>query len=253
MSQPSKVWNELPPAQIERAIRGSRKDLDAVVRWYGPVVWAAVAARVRGVPTLAVQMEDLVGSVWLELCRNGWKRLGYYDRSRGEFGYFIRMQAGQIAWSLVLRQLGRPELADEAALEAAHDDELESRVLSRDVLERLAERAKARLSDSDWAVLNATYLEGLTSEEVAQRLDKKPKTIYQQKHRLRAKLEEIVRELLEEEERPGRDASERLVQLVVASLLTARLLPSATGVDPSIETTVRVELRQPTPIDLRVR
>lgn len=236
--------------QIERAIRGSRKDLDAVVRWYGPVVWAAVAARVRGFPTLVIQMEDLVGSVWLELCRNGWKRLGYYDRARGEFGYFIRMQAGQIAWSLVLRQLGRPELVDEATIEAADDDGLESRVQSRDVLERLAERAKARLSDSDWAVLNATYLEGLTSEEVAQRLDKKPKTIYQQKHRLRAKLEEIVRELLKEEQ-PEHGASERLVQLVVAGLLTAA--PEHDRGGAADRNGGRVELRPPTLLDVRVR
>lgn len=252
MSRPSKVWKELPPAQIERAIRGSRKDLDAVVRWYGPGVWAAVAARVRGIPALAVQMEDLVGSVWLELCRNDWKRLAYYDRSRGEFGYFIRMQAGQIAWSLVLRQLGRAELVDEAAPEMADEDGLESRVLSRDLLERLADRAKARLSDSDWAVLNATYLEGLTSEEVAERLGKKPKTVYQQKHRLRAKLEELVRELLEED-RPDRpDSNERLVQLVVVAFLMhgiAAIEPRSTHEAHRTS----VEIRQPTPLDSLVR
>jgi len=194
MAQARKEWKELTPEQIERAIRGSRKDLDTLVRWYAPLVSAAVMARVRGVPTLAMQVEDLVSNVWLELCRNDWKRLRYYDRSRGELGVFIRLQASQITWKLVLRQLGRPELVDEEAPEPT-DEDLESRVLSRDFLERFAERAKARLGENDWTILNASYMEGLTSEEIARRLEKQPKAIYQQKHRLRAKLEAIVREL----------------------------------------------------------
>jgi RNA polymerase sigma factor (sigma-70 family) len=229
---PKKEWKELPPMQIERAIRGNRKDLDALVRWYGPVVWAAVAARVRAIPALAVQMEDLVGSVWLELCRNGWKRLGYYDRARGEFGYFIRLQAGQIAWNLVLRQRARPELVQEATLEPRDEglesQGLESQVLSRDFLERLAHRARAQLSESDWALFNATFVEGLTSEEVATRLERKPKTVYQQRNRLRGKLEALVRELLAEAN-PEHDGNEPLVGLVVASLITAWLLQGASG------------------------
>lgn len=194
MAQSRTQWKELPPEQIERAIRGSRKDLDALVRRYGPIVTATVAARVRGVPRLAAQVEDLVSSVWLELCRNGWRRLRYYDRARGELGGFIRLQTRQITWNLVLRQLGRPTLLAEAA-PAAADEDLESRVLSRDLLERVAERAKARLGDSDWAMLNASYLEGLTPDELARRFGKRHKAVYQQKHRLQTKLDEIAHEL----------------------------------------------------------
>ena len=237
---------ELPPQQIERALGGSRKDLDALVRWYGPTVWSAVAARIRNIPSLTVQMEDLVGSVWLELCRNDRKRLSYYDRARGEFGYFIRLQAGQIAWRLVVRELGRVEVLQESPLEPA-DEELESRMASRNLLERLAQRARDRLSESDWAVFNATYVEGLTSEEVAGRLEKKVKTIYQQKHRLREKLETLARELLAEDGLE-RDSSEPLVpRLVVAFLMhgiaTAEPRPASEGLHPG------VEVREPTPLD----
>jgi RNA polymerase sigma factor (sigma-70 family) len=244
-----KEWKELPPKQIERALRGSRKDLDALVRWYGPVVWAAVAARIRGIPSLALQMEDIVGSVWLELCRNGFKRLSYYDRTRGEFGYFIRLQAGQIAWTLVLRQLGRPELVSDDAPEPV-DEGLESHVLSRDFLERLAQRARARLSESDWDLLNATFVEGLTSEEAAERFAKKFKTVYQQKHRLRGKLEVLVRELLAET-RPGAGPNEPRVELVVASLLAAWLVPC--DARPNDGCPKDVEFSQPAPLDSLVR
>jgi RNA polymerase sigma factor (sigma-70 family) len=242
-------WKELPPRQIERALRGNHKDLDALVRWYGPVVWASVAARVRGIPSLALQMEDIVGSVWLELCRNGFKRLRYYDHSRGEFGYFIRLQAGQIAWNLVLRQLGRPELVSDDASEPI-DEGLEAHVLSRNFLERLAQRAQARLSESDWALLNATYVEGLTSEEAAERFAKKFKTVYQQKHRLRGKLELLVRELLAET-RPSTGSSERQIQLVVATIIAAWLAPCH---GPPIDVHPKdVEFWQPAPLDSLVR
>lgn len=244
-----KEWKELSPRQIERALRGSRKDLDALVRWYGPVVWSAVAARVRGIPLLALQMEDIVGSVWLELCRNGFKRLSYYDRSRGEFGYFIRLQAGQIAWNLVLRQLGRSELVSDDVPEPV-DEGLEAHVLSRDFLERLAQRARVRLSESDWALLNATFVEGLTSEEAAERFAKKLKTVYQQKHRLRDKLDLLVRELLAET-RPGAGSSERQIQLVVATLIMAWLAPWDGS--PHAERSQDVELWQLAPLDSLVR
>jgi RNA polymerase sigma factor (sigma-70 family) len=213
-----KDWKELPPEQVERALRGSREHLDALVQWYGPVVWAAVAARVRGVQGLRIEMEDLVQSVWLELLRNGCKRLSYYDRRRGELGYFIRMQASQIAWDLVMRELGRLEVPPGTASEPI-DQRFEARMMDRDVLERLGRRVRERLTESDWALFNAVYFEGLSSDELAQRLGKKHATVYQQKYRLLDKLEGIVRELLEEE-RPGASSNELLVPLLVASLVT---------------------------------
>lgn len=247
---PSKEWIELPPQQIERALCGNRKDLDALVRWYGPVVWGAVASRIRGIPALAVQMEDLVSLVWLELCRNDWKRLRYYDRARGELGYFIRLQASQIAWSLAMRQLGRAELLPEVPVEPT-DKDFESRVVSRNLLERLAQRARDRLSESDWAVFNATYVEGLTSEELAVRLEKKVKTIYQQKHRLREKLEALVRELLAEDRPERSDSNERLVQLVVVAFLMHGIAAEPRPTHAAHHS--RVEVRQPPPLDSLVR
>lgn len=225
---PKKQRNELPPEQIERALRGSRKDLDALVRWYGPVVWGAVAARVRGNPALVPQMEDLVANVWLELCRNDFKRLGYYDRSRGELGYFLRLQAGQIAWNLVMRQLARSEHLSEAAGEEPPNKRLEDQVVSRDLLERLAQRARARLGESDWALFNATFVEGLTSEEMATRSGTLLKTVYQQKYRLRAKLEALAQELLDETS-PTRAASGGPKLLVVLGLVIAQLLQESHG------------------------
>lgn len=249
---PSKEWRELPPQQIERALRGNRKDLDALVRWYGPVVWAAVASRIRGIPALAVQMEDLVSLVWLELCRNDWKRLRYYDRARGELGYFIRLQASQIAWSLAMRQLGRAELLPEVPLEPANNEDLESRVVSRNLLERLAQHARDHLSESDWVVFNATYVEGLTSEELAVRLEKKVKTIYQQKHRLREKLEALVHELLAADRPECSDSNDRLVQLVVVTFLMQGI--AAAEPRPTHEAHhSSVEVRQPPPLDSQVR
>lgn len=233
MSRARPPWKELPPRQIERALQGSRRDLDALIRWYGPVVWAAVAARARRVPKLAVSMEDLVSEVWLELCRNDLKRLRYYDPQRGELGYFIRMQAAQIAWTLIVAQLRRPELAAPPGSEPA-DDRSERLLLDRDLLERLAQRAKARLGASDWTLFVATYVEGLSSEQAAQQMQKKVKTVYQQKHRLRAKLDAIARELLETDDE-GRPADDAVVQLMVASLLAlAPVLhrPSPPGVAP---------------------
>lgn len=241
---------ELPPQQIERALSGSRKDLDALVRWYGPTVWSAVAARIRNIPALTVQMEDLVGSVWLELCRNDRKRMRYYDPSRGEFGYFVRLQAGQIAWSLVVRELGRAELVQESPPEPS-DTGLESRMASRDLLERLALRARDRLSESDWAVFNATYVEGLTSEEVAERLQKKVKTLYQQKHRLREKLEALARELLAEDGL-ARDSSEPLVPGLVVAFLLHGLAIAEPRLAPQGPHS-GVEVREPTPLEGSVR
>lgn len=246
MSSAPHPWKELSPRQIERALQGGRRDLDALIRWYGPVVWAAVAARARKIPRLAVPMEDLVSEVWLELCRGDLKRLRYYDPQRGEFGYFIRMQAAQITWNLILAQLRRPELVAPPGAEPV-DDRREQQLLDRDLLERFAARARASLGPSDWALFVAAYVEGLSSEQAAQRMDKKVATVYQQKYRLRAKLDAIVRELLEAEE-PGRPPSDALVQLMVVSLLALApvLDPSPASVD---SVAMGVEQSLPEPLD----
>ncbi len=215
-----KEWAELPPEQIARAIRGRRKDLDALVRHYGSVVWGAVAARARRVPRLTMEMEDLVSSVWLELCRNDRKRLHYYEPQRGEFGFFIRMQASQIAWNLVLRELKQPELRGTRS--EPIDTGREAQLLSRDVLERFSRIAEDRLSESDWVLFNAVYVEGLRPEEIAERLRRKVKTVYQQKYRLHAKLEEIAQELLAAPD-SSTSPSEPLMQLLVALLLISLL------------------------------
>ncbi len=214
-----KKWTELPPEQITRAIQGRRKDLDALVRHYGPVVWGAVAARIRGVPRLSMEMEDLVISVWLELCRNNRKRLHYYESERGKFGFFVHMQASQIAWSLVRRELKQPEI--HSAPSEPIDTSREGQLMSRHVLERFSRIAEERLSENDWILFNMIYIEGLRPEEAAERLQKKVKTVYQQKYRLHAKLEEIARELVKDVDAPGGSSDPRglLVALLLIGLL----------------------------------
>lgn len=244
-------WKELPPDRIDRALAGDRHDLDALVQWYWPVVWSAVAARVRGVAGFAVEMPDLVSGVWLELLRNDRRRLRYYDGSRGELGYFIRLQAGQIAWSLITRRFERPHVAYDASLEPA-DEGVEPRMLERDFLERLAHRAKAHLGASDWALLNAAFIEGLSSEEIAARTGKKVETIYQQKYRLGPKLEALARALLEED-RPGTQPPTPIAQLLLASLLGPWLAASTTSARTSEPHADAVKIGRGAPLERSTR
>ncbi len=217
---------ELPDERIQGALRGDRGDLDALVEHYWPVVLGAVAARMRRTRVRVQERDELVQAVWLELLADGCKRLRYYQPGRGSFGYFVRLMAVQITGRQLSRRRGIYEPFEDGRTWGVSVDELERRLLGRNMLDRFADLARERLSDADLKILRGIYIMGLKPGELAEESGTKVTTISQQHYRFKKKIDEIAQELLDtmyDSGRPATGSRAPLSSQVIAYLAPALL------------------------------
>lgn len=196
---------DLPPQVIARALDGDRVASRQFYDAYDPTVRWAVAMRVRRWPELVPRFEDLVQEVWMELLRNGGKRLRYYKGDRGlSFRGFLGFIAARHGWRRARVVLARDErdavVAGDLGSEQDEQDALDllQRLIEADLFERLNERVDTELDEVEQKIFHDNLVEGETLRAIAQRLGLKEAAVQQRKKRLYDKLRALVSELLGE-------------------------------------------------------
>lgn len=196
---------DLPSHVVERALDGDRVALRQFYGAYDPTVRWAVAMRVRRWPGLVTRFEDLVQEVWLELLRNGGKRLRYYKGDRGlSFRSFVGFIAARYCWRRARVVLARDErdarVAEDLGSEQAEREALDlmQRLIEADLFEQLTARVHAELDEVERRIFHDNLVEGETLRAIATHLGLKEATVQQRKRRLYDKLRALVDELLGE-------------------------------------------------------
>lgn len=196
---------DLPPHVIARALDGDRVASRQFYKAYDPTVRWAVAMRVRRWPELVTRFEDLVQEVWLELLRNGGKRLRYYKGDRGlSFRGFLGFIAARHGWRRARVVLARDErdamVVEGMGTEADEQDALDlvQRLIEADLFDQLSERVDAELDEVDQRIFRDHFVNGETLRAIAKDLGIKEPTVQQRKRRIYDKLRTLVGELLGE-------------------------------------------------------
>lgn len=206
---------DLPVADIEAALAGEVAAFRRFYLHYDPTVRWAVGVRVYRWPGLVPIYEDIVQEVWASLVRRDCKVLRYYENGRDvPFSRFLAFVSTRLGWRLAKKHLRHHAVELVEMPDVPEDEELGfmARMLSEDFLTQLLARARARLDDTDFALLEGYYVEGEAIREIAQRLGINENTAYQRHRRLIKKLTDLLEELLGQ--RP-RSAAELVATLVV--------------------------------------
>lgn len=196
---------DLPPDVIARALDGDRMALRQFYDAYDPTVRWAVAMRVRRWPELVTRFEDLVQEVWLELLRNGGKRLRYYTGDRGtSFRNFVGFISARYGWRRAKVVLARDErdalVVEGMGAEAEELDTLDlvQRLIETDLFEQLSARVDAGLDEVERRIFHDHFVNGETLRAITKRLGLKDSTVQQRKRRMFDKLRALAGELLGE-------------------------------------------------------
>lgn len=139
-------------------------------------------------------VEEIYATLSLKLLANDKHKLRSFEPSRGnKLGTWLGMLATHCAYDY-LRSLRREPspacLAEAEALSGDNQDPCESAMLSERV--RLVRELLAAFSDKDRRFVSLYYQDGLSPEQVAERLGISVKTVYSKKHKIQRKLSEIV-------------------------------------------------------------
>jgi len=185
---------------ISRAKAGSREALESLLARYRPPVFEYVCR--RGIP--AQDAEDVVQEVFLEICQEDLLRNA--DREKGRLRSLILRITQNVLASRFRKQYrlkrggGRKALPlEEVAQEESEDrfNELWARNLLRIGLQRLGRQA-TRCKVPYHEVLLWKYLDGLSYEQIGERLKCTSKDVdnycYQGKQMLKRILTELARE-----------------------------------------------------------
>lgn len=208
---------DLPAADIEAALDGEAAAFRRFYLHYDPMVRWAVGLRVYRWRELVPLYEDIVQDVWARLVQRDCKVLRYYQHGRDvPFSRFLSFIATRLGWRLAKKHLRHPEVELVEVPDVPEDEALGfmARMLHDDFMEQLLERARARLDDKDFALLEGYYVKGESIREIAQRLELHENTAYQRHRRLRKKLADLLEELLEQRPRGGADLVAVMVAMV---------------------------------------
>lgn len=195
---------ELSPQRVAAVLEGDRDAFAELYRCYSPRVRAAVVTAIRFRSDLATHLDDLLSEVWARLLADDCRQLRAYQPSRGPLGHYLRMRAWALARMVAaqyLRRADRVEL-DDPFVSMFADGDLEDRLQSRDVLERLYDMVRSRLDAKDLALFEQVYVQGQRIESVGQTLGLRRDAAYRRSHRLQAKIERIAQELLGTDTKP---------------------------------------------------
>lgn len=190
---------DLPAADIEAALAGEVAAFRRFYLHYDPTVRWAVGVRVYRWPGLVPIYEDIVQEVWASLVRRNCKVLRYYKQGRDvPFSRFLAFVSTRLGWRLAKKHLRHLTVELVEMPDVPEDEELGfmARMLSEDFLAQLLARARERLDDTDFALLEGYYVEGEAIREIAQRLGINENTAYQRHRRLMKKLADLLEELL---------------------------------------------------------
>jgi RNA polymerase sigma factor (sigma-70 family) len=208
---------DLPLEDIAAALDGEASAFRRFYLHYDPTVRWAVGLRVYRWRELVPLYEDIVQEVWTRLVQRDCKVLRYYKYGRDvPFSRFLAFIATRLGWRLAKKHLRHPDVELVEVPDLPEDEALGvmAKMLHDDFVEQLLARARERLDDKDFALLEGYYVKGESIREIAQRLGLHENTAYQRHRRLRKKLADLLEELLELRPRGGAD----LVAILVATV-----------------------------------
>jgi RNA polymerase sigma factor (sigma-70 family) len=188
-------------ALVARARAGDAAARALLVETITPIVRARVArAFARRVRHSSMNdVDDLVQETFAMLFRDGGRALGAWDPDRGlPFLGFVGLLAER-AVGMTLRATKRDpwleEPLEDDALMAGDETDAASRLVARDELRHLFERARARLTRTGWSYLTWLVLEHRPVQEIARSTGTTHDAIYTWHTRIKRLLHEIRCEL----------------------------------------------------------
>ena len=217
MPKPQARLADLSDAQIrervEAALAGGRDAMDALVRDLTPVIHVRVARalmrrrqQARG-RDLRHDLEDLVQEVFAALFAKQGQALRRWDPDRGlSFVGFVGFLAEREVGMMMRTGKRNPWTEDPTADEflvtltgAGADDA--ARLESREMLARIAERLRERLSPRGRQYFELMYIENRPVQDIAERTGTTPGALYAWRSRVLKLLRDLKNELEAEEGR----------------------------------------------------
>ena len=200
-------------ARIEAALGGDRSAMDALIEDLAPVIHIRVAKamlrrkrQARG-RSLRQDLEDLVQEVFASLFAKEGRALRHWDPERGlSFTGFVGFLAEREVGMMMRTGKRNPWTEDPTADDylvalTGTDSTGESRIESRDMLERVAERLRERLSPRGRQYFQMMYIENRGVQDVADETGTTTGALYAWRSRVLKMLRELKAELEAEEHR----------------------------------------------------
>lgn len=158
-----------------------------VTRVLYPLIEARLARRftIRG--AARQELTNCVQDVLVHLLERDAGVLRRWDRQRGSLAAYVSTVADHVAISSLRRKPPPTPMADPDA-EQAPDSGPEAKASFAELVRGLL----AKLSDSDAALFRAVYLEGLSPNEIADRLGISREATFKRVRRLRTRLQDHV-------------------------------------------------------------
>jgi RNA polymerase sigma factor (sigma-70 family) len=188
------------PEDIDRALAGDRKTVDALVRTLRPVIQAEVGfallplSRSQGRDARQETL-DLVQDVLMSLLADDGKLLRRWDPARGSsLESFVRLITRRHVAGVVRSKRRNPyaehPLPGEALdLQCSGDPELERRLEARDRLDNMLDHVRQRLDERGLLLFELLYVEERSIEDACEATGMTRDAVYAWRFRLKRKLE----------------------------------------------------------------
>lgn len=198
---------------VDRALKGDAERMDALVAALAPVVHTRAARAMlrrkqqsRG-RDLRTDLEDLVQEVFAALFAREGRALRQWDPSRGlSFAGFVGFLAEREV-GMLMRTGKRnpwtedPTMDDRLVYLSGQDEGVLERIESRDLLDRLSERLRERLSPRGRQYFSLLYVENMSVQDAADSTGTTKQALYAWRSRLTKMLRELRNEIESDEGR----------------------------------------------------
>lgn len=139
-------------------------------------------------------VREIYGMFLLSLNQRGMYKLRAFEPERGnKLSTWVGMLATNCAWDYLRRVARQPpstSLADAEDIRCDSTDPYEE-LLKKERWTAIA-RAVSGFSEKDRAFVRLYYVDGLTPEQVAERMSISVKTVYSKKHKIRCRLQKAL-------------------------------------------------------------
>lgn len=154
----------------------------------------------RKVPRLIPHEDDIMSRAWLRLLARDRKWLRAFDPQRGTFTNFMRMAGVNTAWQVADLKSHPSRWLDAPAFEASDDaeEDLETLVVNRDLLEEASRRLEQALSARERLILEKVIVLKRSAPDIARELGISSSAVWTATTRLRQKIAPLLEDLRDE-------------------------------------------------------
>lgn len=201
--------------RLDAALGGDARAMQGLIDDIAPIVQVRVArallrrrSQARG-RDLRQELEDLVQEVFAALFEKGAKALRMWDPARSlSFGGFVGFLAEREV-SMRMRTGKRNPWTEDPTMDehlvslSGNESTVEATIISRNLLARIAERLRERLSPRGRQYFQLLFVDNLDIQEVAHETGTTPAALYAWRNRLSKVLRELKAEIEREEDSHG--------------------------------------------------